>query len=118
MKKLVVIGLVVVLVALFSQSTLIAQDPCKADMNCDGKVTGADLAIFKGEYGRFDCELHAACEADEYSPCFFCMNDEDCEYYSCQGRCCCYYECPPNYFAICMHEWICLMNGGTCSGSP
>ena len=30
----------------------------------DGKVTGADLAILKQEYGRFDCSELNPCYAD------------------------------------------------------
>jgi len=30
---------------------------CECDANIDGKVTGADLGVYKEEYGRFDCPI-------------------------------------------------------------
>ena len=37
---------------------------CYADFSDDGKVTGADLAVLKQEYGRFDCNPLTPCHAD------------------------------------------------------
>ncbi|KPJ57593.1 MAG: hypothetical protein AMJ42_04670, partial [Deltaproteobacteria bacterium DG_8] len=45
-------------------------DVCECYMDCnnsgagDGKVTGSDLGVLKGEYGRFDCSELDPCYAD------------------------------------------------------
>ena len=45
-------------------------DVCECYMDCnnsgagDGKVTGTDLGVLKGEYGRFDCSELDPCHAD------------------------------------------------------
>jgi len=45
-------------------------DVCECYMDCnnegagDGKVTGSDLGVLKGEYGRFDCDDPDPCYAD------------------------------------------------------
>ncbi|KPJ58570.1 MAG: hypothetical protein AMJ42_03030 [Deltaproteobacteria bacterium DG_8] len=45
-------------------------DACECYMDCnnsgagDGKVTGSDLGVLKGEYGRFDCSELDPCYSD------------------------------------------------------
>ena len=44
---------------------VIEEGMCCADFNGDGKVTGRDLSILKGEYARLDCHpVKSPCLAD------------------------------------------------------
>jgi len=91
------------------------QAPCRADMNCDGKVVGSDLAFYKQEYGRFDCETHEKCYGGEFPDfCYMCVTSMECEQLDCCGTCCCDVTATHNH-AICMDQYTCeYFFGGYC----
>jgi len=53
MKRLLA-GTVIVVLSLFvlSSSTVLAQDACEGNFDCDGDVDGTDAAVFKTDFGR------------------------------------------------------------------
>ena len=62
-KKILVKTLAVLTCLLmFSAPTLLAQDCCIADFDCDNDVDGTDAFNFKEDFGRSDCDYTGECE--------------------------------------------------------